>query len=193
MIRKAPPPDEQGSATLTLTTATEPVPTRLHLVVTAGPDAGRRLVLTRGAHVIGKSVGCDLTLSDGAVSQRHLEVVVDDLGISARDLDSRNGSFVEGTQFRAIALRVGAEAVIGVTTLRFELPETRFPAAARGTSSFGGLYGTSAPMHHVFVQCEQAARAEAPVLIMGETGTGKEVCACAIHGASARRDGSFVV
>jgi DNA-binding NtrC family response regulator len=56
---------------------------------------------------------------------------------------------------------------------------------------FGVLIGESAPMQHVYEQIEKVARTDSPVLVLGETGTGKELVAEAIHRAS-NRTGQFV-
>ncbi|NBB72882.1 MAG: response regulator [Bacteroidetes bacterium] len=58
--------------------------------------------------------------------------------------------------------------------------------------SFRGMVGTSAAMQQVFQQIEHVARVDTTALIQGETGTGKELAAQAIHDASARADGPFV-
>jgi hypothetical protein len=60
-------------------------------------------------------------------------------------------------------------------------------------TSFGKLLGKSRKMRAVFAVLERAARTDATVLISGETGTGKEVVAEAIHAASARKERPFVV
>ncbi len=69
----------------------------------------------------------------------------------------------------------------------------RLPAeAAAEVSSIPGLVGTSAAMRDVARRVRQVAGHQAPVLITGETGTGKELVAHAIHVLSERRDGPFV-
>jgi PAS domain S-box-containing protein len=55
-------------------------------------------------------------------------------------------------------------------------------------SGFNEILGQSAALQHVFEDIEQVAVTDATVLILGETGTGKELIARAIHGASRRRD-----
>ena len=55
-----------------------------------------------------------------------------------------------------------------------------------------GFVGTSSQMHVVFEQIERIATATAPVFITGESGTGKGVCAEALHSRSARPAGRFV-
>ncbi len=59
-------------------------------------------------------------------------------------------------------------------------------------SPFQGLIGRSAAMLKVFAQIEEVAAAEAPVLITGETGTGKELVARAIHNYGPRAYAPFV-
>ncbi|MGI9211183.1 MAG: nif-specific transcriptional activator NifA [Methylococcaceae bacterium] len=60
------------------------------------------------------------------------------------------------------------------------------------SSGLTGVIGQSEVMREVFVDVERAAEVNSTVLIRGETGTGKEVIAHAIHHLSARRDGPFV-
>ncbi len=57
---------------------------------------------------------------------------------------------------------------------------------------FMGLLGKSAPMQKLFEQIRNAAVSEAPVLICGESGTGKNLVAQAIHSLSRRKEGPFV-
>jgi DNA-binding NtrC family response regulator len=65
----------------------------------------------------------------------------------------------------------------------------------RGTESVGRLHeliGTSAPMQELFAMARKIATCDVSVLITGETGTGKELLARAIHHLSGRRNGSMV-
>jgi transcriptional regulator with PAS, ATPase and Fis domain len=70
-----------------------------------------------------------------------------------------------------------------VTLLRRQLRESR---------GFGALLGTSPPMQEVYRLIELAGGSSAPVLITGETGTGKELVARTIHQTSERGKGPFV-
>ncbi len=58
---------------------------------------------------------------------------------------------------------------------------------------FGSMVGTSAGMREVFKKIEKVASVNVPVLIQGETGTGKELVAQEVHNKSDRRNGPFVV
>ncbi|MDY7093520.1 MAG: sigma-54 dependent transcriptional regulator, partial [Acidobacteriota bacterium] len=64
------------------------------------------------------------------------------------------------------------------------------PAAAR--DRFHGLLGRSGAMSQLFQHIENVAPTDVSALILGETGTGKELVARAIHNASNRREGPFV-
>ncbi len=57
---------------------------------------------------------------------------------------------------------------------------------------FMGLLGKSAPMQKLFEQIRNASVSEAPVLICGESGTGKNLVSQAIHALSRRKEGPFV-
>jgi DNA-binding NtrC family response regulator len=62
-----------------------------------------------------------------------------------------------------------------------------------GIARFGGLLGASAPMRALFARLARAAERDMPLLLQGESGTGKDLAAAAVHQASRRRAGPFVV
>ncbi|AKU98705.1 Response regulator of zinc sigma-54-dependent two-component system [Labilithrix luteola] len=63
---------------------------------------------------------------------------------------------------------------------------------AEGSSAFDGIIGASAPLQHVLGHIKRVAPTDTTVLIQGETGTGKERLARAVHALSARRNGPFI-
>ncbi|MEX0806127.1 MAG: sigma-54 dependent transcriptional regulator [Candidatus Binatia bacterium] len=65
-------------------------------------------------------------------------------------------------------------------------PDVRVPV------EFEGMLSISLPMREVFQRIVEAASADIPVLITGETGTGKDLIAAAIHKRSPRKDGPYV-
>ncbi|MDB4965016.1 MAG: polymerase sigma factor 54 [Myxococcales bacterium] len=165
----------------------------LSLAVIAGPDTGRMINLDPGRYVIGKNRDCALALVDATVSRHHLELEVDQWGVVVRDLDSKNGSFYHGARFQQVVLGAGAVITIGSTQMRFLRRTNRVPTPPSERESFGRLMGRSLVMRELFTILERVSRSSAPVLIEGETGTGKELCAEAIHQASGRADGPFAV
>ncbi len=159
----------------------------LRLEVVSGPDRGRSLVLAPGSYVVGQAPDASLSLRDRKVSRRHLAVEVRADRVVVRDLGSRNGSWFGGARFTELAITLGAVIRIGASELALS------DGGDGARESFGGLIGRSAAMQKVYALLERIARSDAPVLVVGETGTGKEVCAEAIHAASARAGGPFVV
>lgn len=68
----------------------------LRLHVTGGPDAGLIVALPRGVTTVGRGPMCDVTLTDPDVSRQHATITVTTAGISVRDLDSTNGTLLDG-------------------------------------------------------------------------------------------------
>jgi DNA-binding NtrC family response regulator len=161
--------------------------------VVAGPDRGKSIALAPGEQLVGKSSSCALALSDPAVSRRHLKIELSPAGVRLVDLDSKNGSYYQGARFREVVVAPGARVTVGSSEIRIASAGAPEPLAPSRADHFGALCGRSAAMREVFAVLERVARAEAPVLIEGETGTGKELCAQAIHEASGRARGRFVI
>ena len=180
--------------------ATEPadgerviVPARLRLLVLSGPDQGKQLDLEAGSYRVGKAPESSLVLTDRKVSRRHVELEVRADGVLVRDLGSRNGSFHQGARFTQVTVGAGAVIRVGDSELKLVSRERGQRILPSSEERFGGLVGRSLAMREVFALLQRVAESDAPVLIAGETGTGKEVCAEAIHAASARTGGPFVV
>jgi pSer/pThr/pTyr-binding forkhead associated (FHA) protein len=72
------------------------------------------------ALVIGRSKDCDVPLADGNVSRRHAELGRSEEGFVLRDLDSTNGTLVNGRRIRRATVGAGDEITIGTSTLRIE-------------------------------------------------------------------------
>jgi two-component system response regulator AtoC len=71
-------------------------------------------------------------------------------------------------------------------------PPARTGEALRRSGRFEGMVGRSPAMVRVFEEIDRIRRQEMPVLVIGETGTGKELVARAIHATSPRSRGRFI-
>jgi DNA-binding NtrC family response regulator len=85
--------------------------------------------------------------------------------------------------------RLRLERIVDVQRLKGLVRAHR---GATPETSFHGIVGRSAPMRRLFEQVRQLADAAGPVLILGESGAGKEMVARAIHAESARNEGPFI-
>src|SRR6185312_11089937 len=81
---------------------------------------------------------------------------------------------------------------VGDSALRVTRAAAAAPADTR-SAKFGATIGASAAMQRLYPLCERLAASDVPLLVEGETGTGKEVLAESLHAASARAEGPFVV
>jgi DNA-binding NtrC family response regulator len=86
-----------------------------------------------------------------------------------------------------------AERALAHSSLNHELAELRTKVGRNGTPPAGRLIGTSAPMLEVFKMIGKVAETDSTVLICGESGSGKELVAEAIHNYSQRKNKPFVV
>jgi DNA-binding NtrC family response regulator len=156
------------------------------VVVIRGPDRGRVLAAARPAMTIGTDAACDLQLGCRAVSRFHCEIEIGDRGAVITDLDSTNGTRVDGVRVVAAFLRGGTQIEVGRDVLRFENHDAQVGPELFAGEQFGAMVGRSPAMRAVFAVLARAAVSDATVLLCGETGTGKDAAAEAIHLAGAR-------
>lgn len=83
-------------------------------------------------------------------------------------------------------------AIIANHSLQGTTEEQRAISAERGHSNLGGMIGNCKPMIKLYEHINRVAPTEATVLVHGETGTGKELVAKAIHAYSHRAEQSFI-
>lgn len=151
----------------------------------------------------GERRGCDgrsgrlvVTVPDPTVSTRHAQLVREGALWSIEDAGSTNGTFVNGRRVTREPLGDGDLIEVGHTLLRIRLaiptPDTEESTArdcaAAGALGLPTLLPGLASEHAVLAR---VAPTRVPVLLLGDTGSGKEVTARAIHAAS-RRPGPFV-
>jgi transcriptional regulator with PAS, ATPase and Fis domain len=166
---------------------------RFHLMVAGGPAPAMTWASNGSRCSIGSHSANDVVLEDPTVSRFHCQLTVDALGVRLRDLGSRNGTKVDGTRVLDGYLRDGSLLQVGRSTVSFQLGTDRVRLPLSDRTVMGPLVGKSLAMRTVFALLQLAAKSEATVLLEGETGTGKEGAAQAIHRESSRRDGPFIV
>ena len=166
------------------------------LTVIEGPATGAKVIVeaSQPARVlVGSSEACALRVADPLVSRRHLALDLGEDGLRITDLDSTNGTFVDGVTLLDGFLRGGEIVRIGETAIRVDRLEAVSMPALSGKSTFGRVIGGSIEMRRIYPLCERLAQSNVPVVIEGETGTGKEALAEAIHEMGPRAQGPYVV
>ena len=161
------------------------------VTVIDGVDRGLAVPVT-GSVKIGTSPGNQLRLTDPTVSRIHCEISAVPGGMRIVDDGSTNGTWVDGHRVRDVDVGAGATVRIGATTLRVSVGDDTLEIPLSARDSFGGVVGASVAMRRVYALMERAAPTNATVLLQGETGTGKELVARALHDASRRAQGPLI-
>jgi len=160
--------------------------------VTSGGADAAPLHVGADPRIIGRKPGCDLVLADKKVSATHCEVMAVERGVRIRDLGSTNGTFVGEIRVVEGVLQKAATIRCGDTVLEFE-PRGAERVAVSKSQEFGPLVGSTPAMRALFEKLRVIAPTTLSVLVEGETGTGKELVAQALHDKSDRARKPFVV
>jgi transcriptional regulator with GAF, ATPase, and Fis domain len=163
------------------------------LVVANGPDDGKELIFDKPIVRIGTNEKNDLVLTDNTVSRYHCEIRMVGDEYLLVDHDSTNGTFVGELRVREAYLYPNCEMLVGNTLVRFvplveEIPVFPVPRAA-----YKDLIGNASRMREIYGIIDKVAPSELSCVIEGETGTGKELVARALHSASRRSKGPLVI
>jgi DNA-binding NtrC family response regulator len=166
---------------------------KVKLEVLSGPEQGRT-VLVDGDHIrIGATDDNDLPIRDTTVSRAHCEIVRTEGAYMLRDRGSTNGTFLHDRRVVEVELAPGAIFRVGHTEISFE-PKKRWERIKSSSADeFGGMVGTAPISRALFGLLARVARTRLSTVILGETGTGKELSARALHEESERHAGPFVV
>ncbi len=164
----------------------------IDLMVIEGADRGARAGVSAGITRVGTSASNHLRLTDRAVSRVHCELRLRNRAVQIIDAGSTNGTFAEGVRIADAELAPGSVFRVGTTSIRIEASNAPTRVAISSRDQFGGLLGGSLAMRRVYAVLERLAATDTTALIHGETGTGKELAARAVHEASRRGRGPFV-
>lgn len=166
------------------------------LTVADGLDRGSRFELDGLApsrSLVGTSPACDFRLSDPQVSRRHCAIEQTGRRLRISDLGSTNGTFVNGVEVVDAWLDGGEFVLVGGTRFHVRKEVESKTALLTTRTSFGSVVGASEEMRKLYPLCERLAISNVPVIIEGETGTGKEVLAESLHAEGHRAKGPYVV
>lgn len=166
---------------------------KCQLLVTDGLKRGQKLDLTGDIARIGKKETNDIVLDEKTVSRHHLEIQKNDDSYLLRDLGSTNGTYINNIRVKEAYLTPGDIIKVGGIHIEFRAFDERMQIEPSNKNNFGPLLGQSLKMRQIFGVLEKISPTNTTVIIEGETGTGKEVVARAIHENSPRKDKPFVV
>ncbi|MFO0723998.1 MAG: sigma 54-interacting transcriptional regulator [Myxococcota bacterium] len=161
----------------------------LRIEVVEGPDRGK--VATAPDRLsVGSAPTNGLVLSDDTVSRYHVELIGRDDRVEVVDNGSKNGTWVGSAAIVRGFVTVGTTLRVGRTVLRVLDGET-FTSELIAGDRLGPVIGQSVVMRGLLAKVQRCAPTTASVLLTGETGSGKEVVARAIHESSTRAGGPF--
>ncbi len=181
----------QDDTTEELTSHTSRAPSPSGYILTIlHPDGPQAVVLSSDRpNVIGRGSDVDVFIDDGSVSRKHATLEIPALVLT--DLSSSNGTRVEGaalTPRKPVRLSVGQSFHVGA--VRCQLTCIASPSAAAASST--AIIVRSPLMLELYTNLTSVAPSRLPVLILGETGVGKDVLAREVHARSTRAAQPFL-
>lgn len=157
---------------------------------------GERKDITPAGLRVGSLPDNDIVVDDGFVSAWHAHVFARGERLFVRDLDSTNGTFVGDVRVVEAEVPVGSTLRFGKYTAKLEGEdsdvELETTPSGRGPWRCAALHTADPSFARTFALIEKVAPHDASVCIFGETGTGKELAAHALHTLSGRRQQPFV-
>ncbi|HTV24994.1 MAG TPA: sigma 54-interacting transcriptional regulator [Polyangiaceae bacterium] len=143
--------------------------------------------------VLGAGSEADMVIDADTASRRHAELASVPEGVLVTDLGSKNGLFYLGQRFQSMVLQPGSRFQLGSVEIELDIDAETLSGYETGDpESYGDLIGVSPAMRQLFNQLVRLEGSKVNVLVVGETGTGKELVARALHEHSPARRGPLV-
>jgi len=152
---------------------------RFRIQVIAGPDQGKFVDFDDRVR-IGKRTLANLVLTDPKVSGLHCELTSGE-DLIVRDLGSKNGTLVDSVRILEAVVPPGGSIHLGDSVLRVQPLDEMVDVPLAGVFDFHGIVGASPAIREMTARLGVLATSDATVLVQGETGTGKECVAEALH------------
>lgn len=183
-------------------------PPALQLVVRIGRKTEAVPLADSGSVGLGRAVECAIQINDAAVSRQHLQFHTHMGSVEVEDLGSENGTVLlhgarasrcdDETQqrlipFRRSALEVGDTLRVGPAAITLEIRTNPQDLAPDGACPAGPRVLLDRAMIAAYDTIARAARSDISVLILGETGVGKEIMAETLHQRSRRSEERFLL
>jgi transcriptional regulator with GAF, ATPase, and Fis domain len=166
---------------------------KMRFEVVKGADQGLVVELPGPEARIGSGANADLVLRDPTVSRLHVVVRIEGETIRVTDAGSRNGTLLDSIRVVDAYARPDSMITLGGTTLRLRMLNDVIELPLSIRERVGGMIGRSIAMRRIFAIIERVAVTDQTILVEGETGTGKELAAEAVHDESRRGNAPFVV
>lgn len=156
-------------------------------------DGGRTATFLSNRVCLGSGPDNQFVIQRDTVSRSHAEIRRHADQYLICDTGATNGLFVNDVRVREAYLEPGDIIRLGEELVQFSPGDEVLHAQPATLDRLGPLVGASPAMQALFGLIQQVAPTDAPVLLEGETGTGKELAARTVHELSLRKHGPFVV
>jgi len=191
------------NSTMSLLTPARPLAARHRLVVWIDEAERIAILPEQGTAIVGRTHEADIPIASAAVSRRQAQITVGPGRVAIADLKSHNGTRVNGERLTAERfLSYGDIITFGNVTALFEEdataehPPSPRPSAVDAPHALDldgvGVIIEDPAMRHAYMQLERLAASDLSVLVIGETGSGKELAARALRFWSKRRERPLV-
>ncbi len=134
----------------------------------------------------------DIILKDPYISSRHLKIAIQGQDIWVYDLGSTNGTYMDGVQIREAKFKPGMKLKLGQCQLSLKPKNSVEVVEPLAQDEFCGIIGASPQMKTLYGLLNKVGPTEATALVLGESGSGKELVARAVHQLSPRHQGPFI-